>query len=80
MKNLIITINSAVTWSNKKVIDSIIDNNTILIISLKSLDISIYDNDFYNKDNFYTINREIITTWTQLYYTHLLIGIRRVLS
>ena len=63
MTNPIIILGSSRTFGKtRKVIDSIIGNNKIPIIDLKSLDISIYDYDHYNKDDdFIPLIEKIIT-------------------
>jgi len=63
MTNPIIILGSSRTFGEtRKVVDSIIGNNKIPIIDLKSLDISIYDYDHYNKnDDFIPLMEKIIT-------------------
>lgn len=63
MTNPIIILGSSRTFGEtRKVVDSIIGNNEVPIIDLKSLDMSIYDYDHYNKnDDFIPLMEKIIT-------------------
>ena len=62
MTNPIIILGSSRTFGEtRKVVDSIIGNNEVPIIDLKSLDMSIYDYDHYNKnDDFIPLMEQVI--------------------